>query len=82
MNNSGKQSKSPALFNGISWGVTIVVVAVLVGFTVWKINPRQVSAAAEPPAPPCICRNTRISSLLAWTGYRSAGHRSSHRPKN
>ncbi len=37
---------------GISWGITLVVVAVLVGFTIWKINPRQVSAASEPPAPP------------------------------
>jgi murein DD-endopeptidase MepM/ murein hydrolase activator NlpD len=52
MSKSGKESRSPALFNGISWGVTIVVVAFLVGFTVWKINPQQVSAAPEPTSPP------------------------------
>jgi LysM repeat protein len=44
----GKIAKSPRLFNGISWGVTAFVVAVLLGFTVWKITPQQVSAASEP----------------------------------
>jgi murein DD-endopeptidase MepM/ murein hydrolase activator NlpD len=52
MNKSGKSSRSPALFNGISWGLTFIVVAVLVGYTVWKINPQQVSAAPEPTSPP------------------------------
>ena len=44
----GKLAKSPWLFNGISWGVTVLVVAVLLGFTFWKIDPQQVSAAPEP----------------------------------
>ncbi len=44
----GKSAKSPWLFNGISWGVTVLVVAVLLGFTFWKITPQQVSAALEP----------------------------------
>jgi LysM repeat protein len=52
MNKSSKSSRSPALFNGISWGLTFIVVAVLVGYTVWKINPQQVSAAPEPTSPP------------------------------
>jgi murein DD-endopeptidase MepM/ murein hydrolase activator NlpD len=44
----GKLAKSPWLFNGISWGVTVLVVALLLGFTFWKIDPQQVSAAPEP----------------------------------
>ncbi len=48
MNLLGKLAKSPRLFNGISWGVTALVVAVLLGFTVWKITPQRVSAAPEP----------------------------------
>jgi murein DD-endopeptidase MepM/ murein hydrolase activator NlpD len=52
MNKFGKNAKSPRLFNGISWGVTVLVVVVLLGFTLWKIIPQQVSAASEPPPPP------------------------------
>jgi murein DD-endopeptidase MepM/ murein hydrolase activator NlpD len=48
MNFIGKLAKSPRLFSGITWGVTVLVVAVLLGFTFWKITPRQVSAASEP----------------------------------
>jgi murein DD-endopeptidase MepM/ murein hydrolase activator NlpD len=44
----GKFARSPRLFNGISWGVTALIVAVLLGFTFWKITPQRVSAAPEP----------------------------------
>jgi murein DD-endopeptidase MepM/ murein hydrolase activator NlpD len=52
MNFIGKSAKSPRLVNGISWGVTVLVVALLLGFTYWKITPRQVSAAPEPTITP------------------------------
>lgn len=48
MNGNGNLAKSPRLFNGISWGVTTLVVAMLLGFTFWKIIPQQVAAAPEP----------------------------------
>lgn len=44
----GKIARSPRLINGISWGVTILVVAGLLGFTFWRITPHPVSAAPEP----------------------------------
>ena len=44
----GKLPGSPRLFNGISWGVTALLVIILLGFTFWKITPQQVSAAPEP----------------------------------
>jgi murein DD-endopeptidase MepM/ murein hydrolase activator NlpD len=47
-----KLAKSPRLFSGITWGVTLLVVAGLLGFTAWKIFPQQVSAASEPSATP------------------------------
>ena len=40
--------KSSRLFNGISWGVTILVVLSLLGVTFWHIFPRPVSAAPAP----------------------------------
>jgi LysM repeat protein len=52
MNKSRKIVKSPRLFSGITWGFTVLVVAVLLGFTFWKIIPRQVSAAPEPTTIP------------------------------
>lgn len=44
----GKNLKSPRLFMGISWGVTALVVLLLVGSALWRILPRPVSAAPEP----------------------------------
>jgi murein DD-endopeptidase MepM/ murein hydrolase activator NlpD len=48
----GKLAKSPRLFNGISWGITVLVVAALMGFTFWKIVPQKVSAAPVPSQTP------------------------------
>lgn len=42
-----KFTKSPQLFNGIAWGVTLLIVAGLLGFAYWKVFPQQVSAASE-----------------------------------
>jgi LysM repeat protein len=43
-----KKTRSPRLFTGISWGLTAIVVVVLLGFTYWKITPQTVSAAPVP----------------------------------
>ena len=48
----GKLTGSPRLFNGISWGVTVLLVAALAGFAFWKLEPQQVSAAPEPTLTP------------------------------
>lgn len=52
MNRFEKLARSPRLFNGISWGLTALIVTSLLGFTVWKISPQQVSAASTPVSSP------------------------------
>jgi murein DD-endopeptidase MepM/ murein hydrolase activator NlpD len=53
MNKSDKPVKPSRLFIGISWGVTVLIVASLLVFTFLKISPQGVSAAPEPtPMPP------------------------------
>ena len=52
----GKNTGSPHLFTGISWGVTILIVASLLAFGFWRVYPSlAVSAAAaqaiRPPTP-------------------------------
>ena len=52
----GKKTGSPRLFTGISWGVTILIVASLLAFGFWRVYPSlAVSAAAaqaiRPPTP-------------------------------
>ena len=47
----GKEVRSPRLFSGISWGVTILIVIALLGFGLWHIFPFSVSAAAPQVAP-------------------------------
>jgi murein DD-endopeptidase MepM/ murein hydrolase activator NlpD len=54
-----KLSKSPRLFSGISWGVTILIVCALLGFGYWRLFPPQVSAAA-PAATPSAEKNTTV----------------------
>ncbi len=48
----GKISRSPRLFTGISWGVTILIVISLLGYGFWRANPFSVSAAAATATPP------------------------------
>ncbi len=55
----GKISKSPRLFSGISWGVTILIVCALLGFGYWRLFPPSVSAA-EPVAAPTAEKSTTI----------------------
>ena len=50
----GKKTGSPRLFTGISWGVTILIVAGLLGFGFWHVYPSLCRAAAgqQPATPP------------------------------
>jgi murein DD-endopeptidase MepM/ murein hydrolase activator NlpD len=70
MNLLGRLVKSPRLFTGISWGVTALLVAVLLGFTFWKISPRLVSAAPEPTIAPT---EEGVSASLPTTTGLNAG---------
>jgi|WetSurMetagenome_2_1015567.scaffolds.fasta_scaffold41994_1 murein DD-endopeptidase MepM/ murein hydrolase activator NlpD len=45
----GKSTRSPRLFTGISWGVTILVVFGLLGFGFWRLYPPSVSVSAAAP---------------------------------
>jgi murein DD-endopeptidase MepM/ murein hydrolase activator NlpD len=70
MNFIGKLIKSPRFLTGISWGVTVVFVASLLGFAFWKMTPRQVSAAPAPT--PLPTKEGVIPSLPATTGSNSS----------
>ena len=48
MNNIGKITKAPWFFNGISWGVTGLIVISLLGVTLWKVLPTAALAPAVP----------------------------------
>jgi murein DD-endopeptidase MepM/ murein hydrolase activator NlpD len=67
MNFIGRIRKSPRLFNGISWGVTALIVVLLLGFTFWRVfpQPEQTVSAAPEPLP---TEAGTISSLSAVTG--------------
>lgn len=43
-----KIAHSPRLINGISWGVTALIVVSLLGFTFWRIFPVNAQPASEP----------------------------------
>jgi murein DD-endopeptidase MepM/ murein hydrolase activator NlpD len=47
----GKLSSSPRLFNGISWGVTILIVIALLGYGLWHVFTPKVSAALPEATP-------------------------------
>jgi murein DD-endopeptidase MepM/ murein hydrolase activator NlpD len=47
----GKIGRSPRLFTGISWGVTILIVVSLLGFGLWRVFPPSASAAAPATTP-------------------------------
>ena len=44
----GRILKSTRLFNGISWGITVLVVTSLLGFAFWKIIPEPTQAYIPP----------------------------------
>ena len=46
----GKKTGSPRLFTGISWGITILIVASLLAFGFWRIYPSLAVSAAEAQA--------------------------------
>jgi len=69
MNLIRKFAKSPRLFSGITWGVTALVVVVLLGFTFWKIVPQRVSAAPEPTP----TKEGSSASLPTTTGLEAGG---------
>ena len=46
-----KPTRSSRLFNGIAWGVTILIVFSLLGFGYWRLFPPSVSAAAPVATP-------------------------------
>jgi murein DD-endopeptidase MepM/ murein hydrolase activator NlpD len=45
---TGRILKSTRLFNGISWGITVLVVTSLLGFAFWKIMPEPTPALMTP----------------------------------
>lgn len=57
----GKKTGSPRLFTGISWGVTIIIVAGLLGFGFWRIKLPSVSAAAPEPTATVENRNPGVA---------------------
>jgi murein DD-endopeptidase MepM/ murein hydrolase activator NlpD len=46
-----KTTRSPRLFSGIAWGVTILIVGALLGFGFWRLYPPSVSAAPVEATP-------------------------------
>jgi len=48
MNLFRKISSSPKLFNGISWGLTLVIVVSLLGVTLWRIFPVSAQLPVTP----------------------------------
>jgi murein DD-endopeptidase MepM/ murein hydrolase activator NlpD len=59
----GKLLKSHRLFTGISWGVTVLIVAALLGFAIWHVFPQPVSAAPAPSYAPT--EEEQLNSLPA-----------------
>ncbi|MEW6093639.1 MAG: LysM domain-containing protein, partial [Chloroflexota bacterium] len=44
-----KITHSPRVFNGVSWGVTALIVVSLLGFTLWRIFPVSAQPVSTPP---------------------------------
>jgi murein DD-endopeptidase MepM/ murein hydrolase activator NlpD len=63
----GKNSRSPRLFNGISWGVTILIVFALLGFGYWRLFPPTVSAAVPEATPTGAKSPTVIPNLTTFS---------------
>jgi murein DD-endopeptidase MepM/ murein hydrolase activator NlpD len=60
----GKIAKSPRLFSGISWGVTLLIVCASLGFGYWRLFRPSVSAA-EPAVTPAVENNPTVLPNLA-----------------
>ncbi len=70
MNPDGKRRLSPRLFNGISWGITALVVISLLTYTSWKIYPRT-----EAPLPtPEPTRVGVVPELPEFAAANPGGH--------
>jgi murein DD-endopeptidase MepM/ murein hydrolase activator NlpD len=54
----GKLARSPRLFTGISWGVTILIVFALLGFGYWRLSPPRTTSAAPVVIPTVEQTNT------------------------
>ena len=62
-----KEARSPRLFTGISWGVTILIVLALLGFGYWRLFPPTVSAAAPLVTPTVEKKVTVLPSTVMAT---------------
>lgn len=69
MNHFRRIIESPKLFSGISWGLTVVIVLSLLGYTLGRIFP----VSAELPDEPTPTESTGSASLPGTTGSSNNG---------
>jgi murein DD-endopeptidase MepM/ murein hydrolase activator NlpD len=68
----GKLSSSPRLFNGISWGVTILIVFSLLGYGLWHVLTPEVSAPILAVTPTAEKTQTTYPAASASTSNSAA----------